>query len=109
VRRPHANSLGGSAFSARTYASQEWARSQGDDDRENADPQRIPRGERGSTRGRVRPRAGWVFSAQQQGGALPRYGQLMGASMISALPVVVLYMIFQRYLIGGLTAGGVKG
>jgi len=50
-----------------------------------------------------------VFSAQQQGGALPRYGQLMGASMISALPVVILYMIFQRYLIGGLTAGGVKG
>jgi ABC-type glycerol-3-phosphate transport system permease component len=50
-----------------------------------------------------------VFSAQQQGGALPRYGQLMGASIISALPVVVLYMMFQRYLIGGLTAGGVKG
>jgi trehalose/maltose transport system permease protein len=49
------------------------------------------------------------LSLQQQGGAFPRYGQLMGASMISALPVVILYMIFQRYLIGGLTAGGVKG
>jgi len=25
------------------------------------------------------------------------------------MPVVILYMVFQRYLIGGLTAGGVKG
>lgn len=50
-----------------------------------------------------------VFSSAQEGGALPLYGQLMGAAVVSALPVVVLYMIFQRYLIGGLTAGGVKG
>ena len=49
------------------------------------------------------------FSAAQEGGALPLYGQLMGAAVVSALPVVILYMIFQRYLIGGLTAGGVKG
>lgn len=50
-----------------------------------------------------------TFAAAQQGGALPLYGQMMGASVVSALPVVILYMIFQRYLIGGLTAGGVKG
>jgi trehalose/maltose transport system permease protein len=50
-----------------------------------------------------------VFSSAQEGGELPLYGQLMGASVVSALPVVILYMIFQRYLIGGLTAGGVKG
>jgi ABC-type glycerol-3-phosphate transport system permease component len=50
-----------------------------------------------------------TFSAAQQGGSLPLYGQMMGASVVSALPVVILYMIFQRYLIGGLTAGGVKG
>jgi ABC-type glycerol-3-phosphate transport system permease component len=50
-----------------------------------------------------------AFSTAQEGGALPLYGQLMGAAVVSALPVVVLYMIFQRYLIGGLTAGGVKG
>jgi ABC-type glycerol-3-phosphate transport system permease component len=50
-----------------------------------------------------------TFSAGQEGGALPLYGQLMGAAALSALPVVILYMIFQRYLIGGLTAGGVKG
>lgn len=50
-----------------------------------------------------------AFSSAQEGGALPLYGQLMGAAVVSALPVVLLYMIFQRYLIGGLTAGGVKG
>lgn len=50
-----------------------------------------------------------VFSTAQEGGALPLYGQLMGSAVVSALPVVILYMIFQRYLIGGLTAGGVKG
>ncbi len=50
-----------------------------------------------------------AFSAGQEGGTLPLYGQLMGAAVVSALPVVILYMIFQRYLIGGLTAGSVKG
>lgn len=49
------------------------------------------------------------LGSAQEGGALPLYGQLMGAAVISALPVVVLYLVFQRYLIGGLTAGGVKG
>jgi multiple sugar transport system permease protein len=50
-----------------------------------------------------------VFSAAQEGGALPLYGQLMSAALVSSLPVVILYMVFQKYLIGGLTAGGVKG
>ncbi|EFH82474.1 carbohydrate ABC transporter permease [Ktedonobacter racemifer] len=50
-----------------------------------------------------------AFSSAQEGGALPLYGQLMGAAIVSALPVVILYMVFQRYLVGGLTAGGVKG
>ena len=50
-----------------------------------------------------------AFSSAQEGGTLPLYGQLMGAAIVSALPVVVLYMVFQRYLVGGLTAGGVKG
>lgn len=50
-----------------------------------------------------------AFSSAQEGGALPLYGQLMGAAVVSALPVVILYMIFQKYLVGGLTAGAVKG
>lgn len=49
-----------------------------------------------------------VFGANQEGGALPLYGQMMAASLICAIPVVALYLIFQRYLVGGLTAGGVK-
>lgn len=49
-----------------------------------------------------------VFGATQEGGAIPLYGQLMAASLICAIPVVVLYLVFQRYLVGGLTAGGVK-
>jgi ABC-type maltose transport system permease subunit len=28
--------------------------------------------------------------------------------VVCAAPVVLLYVVFQRYLIGGLTAGGVK-
>jgi multiple sugar transport system permease protein len=50
-----------------------------------------------------------AFSSSQEGGTLPLYGQLMGAAVVSAIPVVILYMVFQRYLIGGLTQGGVKG
>ncbi|GGF19564.1 carbohydrate ABC transporter permease [Subtercola lobariae] len=49
-----------------------------------------------------------VFGATQEGGAIPLYGQMMAASLVCALPVVVLYLVFQRYLVGGLTAGGVK-
>jgi trehalose/maltose transport system permease protein len=49
-----------------------------------------------------------VFGATQEGGAIPVYGQLMAASLLCAAPVVLLYLIFQRYLVDGLTAGGVK-
>lgn len=50
-----------------------------------------------------------VFAQAQEGGPLPLYGQLLGASVICAIPVVLLYMFFQRYLVGGLASGGVKG
>jgi trehalose/maltose transport system permease protein len=49
-----------------------------------------------------------VFGATQEGGALPVYSQIMAAALVCAAPVVLLYMLFQRYLVGGLTAGGVK-
>ena len=49
-----------------------------------------------------------VFGATQEGGAIPVYGQMMAAALVCAVPVVVLYLAFQRYLVGGLTAGGVK-
>ena len=50
-----------------------------------------------------------VFGQSVEGGAIPLYGQLMGASVVCAVPVVALYLVFQRYLVGGLTSGGVKG
>ncbi|WP_067498906.1 carbohydrate ABC transporter permease [Actinoplanes sp. TFC3] len=49
-----------------------------------------------------------VFGTAQEGGALPVYSQMMAAALICAAPVVLLYLLFQRYLVGGLTAGGVK-
>lgn len=42
------------------------------------------------------------------GDILP-WGQLMAASILMAVPVVVLYIYAQRYLVEGLTVGGVKG
>ena len=49
-----------------------------------------------------------IFGATQEGGALPVYSQIMAAALVTAAPVVLLYLLFQRYLVGGLTAGGVK-
>lgn len=46
-----------------------------------------------------------VFSAGSEGGALPPYGQMMAASLVCAIPVVALYLGFQRFLVAGLTAG----
>ena len=37
------------------------------------------------------------------------WGELMAAALLTALPVVILYMVGQRFMIAGLTAGSVKG
>lgn len=37
------------------------------------------------------------------------WGQLMAGALISSLPVVLCYMYLNKYLVGGLTAGAVKG
>jgi multiple sugar transport system permease protein len=34
---------------------------------------------------------------------------LMAGAMIITVPIMVLFFWFERYLVGGLTAGGVKG
>lgn len=49
-----------------------------------------------------------VFSTGSEGGALPPYGQMMAASLVCAIPVVALYLGFQRFLVTGLTAGSDK-
>ncbi|HEY9595419.1 MAG TPA: carbohydrate ABC transporter permease, partial [Spirochaetia bacterium] len=38
-----------------------------------------------------------------------RWGQMMAASVIAAVPVVLIFIFLSRYLIGGLVAGAVKG
>jgi multiple sugar transport system permease protein len=37
------------------------------------------------------------------------WGQIMAASVIAIIPVLILISFFQRYIIGGLTRGAVKG
>ena len=37
------------------------------------------------------------------------YGALFAASILGSLPVVLLFLAFQRYFVQGLTAGAVKG
>jgi multiple sugar transport system permease protein len=37
------------------------------------------------------------------------WGELMAASLLTALPVIIIYMVGQRFMVAGLTAGSVKG
>ncbi|TLU72240.1 carbohydrate ABC transporter permease [Lichenicoccus roseus] len=43
-----------------------------------------------------------------QGQFASAYGQLNAAIVMTVLPAAIVYLIFQRYFIGGLTAGAVK-
>ena len=40
--------------------------------------------------------------------AFPQWNQLMGASLVSALPAVLLFLPVQRYIVSGLTGGSLK-
>ncbi len=37
------------------------------------------------------------------------WGTIMAAATVTTTPVAVLFLFFQKYLIGGLAAGAVKG
>ncbi len=37
------------------------------------------------------------------------YGALFAASVLGSLPILVLFLVFQKHFIRGLTAGSVKG
>lgn len=49
------------------------------------------------------------FASTASVGSLPIYGELMSAAVVSSLPVVIIYLIFQRYLVHGLAAGSATG
>lgn len=44
----------------------------------------------------------------ESGGSI-YWNQLIGASLISSIPIIVLFLVFQRFITGGLTAGAIKG
>jgi N,N'-diacetylchitobiose transport system permease protein len=49
----------------------------------------------------------WLASFTTNHG--PEWGPLMAAATLTGLPVVMFFLLLQRYLVGGLTAGAVKG
>jgi multiple sugar transport system permease protein len=38
-----------------------------------------------------------------------KWGQMMAASVITTIPVVIIFIFLSRHLIGGLITGAVKG
>ena len=42
-------------------------------------------------------------------GDVQPWGELMAASLMTAVPVIVIYMLGQKFMVAGLTAGSVKG
>jgi len=43
------------------------------------------------------------------GGGYVSWGDVMGASLLASIPVVILFFALQKYLVTGLTAGAIKG
>lgn len=58
---------------------------------------------------RTVPLAIFYFVPQTSGGFEIPWGQIMAATVIVTIPLVVLVLIFQRRILAGLTAGAVKG
>ena len=37
------------------------------------------------------------------------YGWLMTTAMLASVPAIIMFIAIQKFIVGGLTAGGVKG
>jgi ABC-type glycerol-3-phosphate transport system permease component len=54
----------------------------------------------------------WTYAvgvASLKGEYQVHWNEIMSASFVSSLPVLLLFLFMQRYLLAGLTAGGIKG
>jgi multiple sugar transport system permease protein len=54
----------------------------------------------------------WTYSvgvASLKGEYMVHWNEIMSASFVSTLPVLLLFLFMQRFLLAGLTAGGIKG
>lgn len=51
----------------------------------------------------------WAFQPQTTGGFEIPWDQIMAATVIVTVPLIVLALVFQRRILAGLTAGAVKG
>ncbi len=50
-----------------------------------------------------------VSATSSSGGAAPNYGVFSAFSFLMGIPILIVYLVFQKYIISGLTLGGVKG
>jgi multiple sugar transport system permease protein len=44
-----------------------------------------------------------------QGQNATQWGLVFAASLIAVVPVIIVFLVFQRYFVQGLTSGAVKG
>ncbi len=44
-----------------------------------------------------------------QGQNATQWGLVFAASLVAVIPVIIVFLVFQRYFVQGLTAGAVKG
>jgi multiple sugar transport system permease protein len=60
-------------------------------------------------RGILHDHAGPCVSIQSNFAQSEGLGRVMASGVIASLPVVILFLIFQRYVVQAMTAGGTKG
>jgi trehalose/maltose transport system permease protein len=51
----------------------------------------------------------WAFQPQTTGGYEIPWDQIMAATVIVTIPLILLALVFQKRILAGLTAGAVKG
>jgi multiple sugar transport system permease protein len=54
---------------------------------------------------RTLPIAIALFQSQH----LTEWGQVFAASIVALIPVVIVFLVFQRYIVGGISTTGLKG